>query len=152
MNFQAVPKPVLSVFPLSFLVASSDLGPNDLENEFLMNSLHLSQVCTCHFLTPYLCIFRHLNLLLFVQTSQIQMKIEEAGRIGVDATKLDDEAFNIEAALDRCILRLIANCCNGGNFVLIFNFSNLELELLSNIVVFVGNQLYNDLHLTQNVI
>lgn len=52
MNFQAVPKPVLSVFPLSFLVASSDLGPNDLENEFLMNSLHLSQVCTCHFLTP----------------------------------------------------------------------------------------------------
>lgn len=137
MNFQAVPKPVLSVFPLSFLVASSDLGPNDLENEFLMNGLHLSQVCTCHFLSPYLCIFPPLNL-LFVQTSQIQMKIEEAGRIGVDATELDDEAFNIEAALDRCILRLIANCCNGGNFMLIFKFSNLVFELLSNIFVFVG--------------
>lgn len=63
------------------------------------------------------------------------MKIEEAGRIGVDATELDDEAFNIEAALDRCILRLIANCCNGGYFLLIFKFSIFELELLSNIDV-----------------
>lgn len=32
---------------------------------------------------------------------------------GEDTTSLDDEAFNTEAALDRCILRLIASCCNG---------------------------------------
>ena len=32
---------------------------------------------------------------------------------GEDTSLLDDEAFNTEAALDRCILRLIASCCNG---------------------------------------
>jgi chromosome transmission fidelity protein 4 len=33
--------------------------------------------------------------------------------LGLDTTAYDDEAFNMEAALDRCILRLISNCCNG---------------------------------------
>lgn len=33
--------------------------------------------------------------------------------LGFDTTELDDEAFSIEAAQDRCILRLIASCCNG---------------------------------------
>lgn len=33
--------------------------------------------------------------------------------IGQDTSSLDDEAFNMEASLDRCILKLIASCCNG---------------------------------------
>lgn len=35
---------------------------------------------------------------------------------GLDTTSLDDEAFNTEAAQDRCILRLIASCCNGESY------------------------------------
>ncbi|KAI3750555.1 hypothetical protein L2E82_21204 [Cichorium intybus] len=45
--------------------------------------------------------------------SQIQRKIQETEVVGEDTTSLEDEAFNIEASLDRCILRLIASCCNG---------------------------------------
>lgn len=33
--------------------------------------------------------------------------------VGLDTSSLDDEVFNTEAAQDRCILRLIASCCNG---------------------------------------
>lgn len=39
--------------------------------------------------------------------------MEEMASAGWDTTALDDEAFNTEAAQDRCILRLIASCCNG---------------------------------------
>ncbi|KAG9448593.1 hypothetical protein H6P81_008558 [Aristolochia fimbriata] len=85
-----VPKPVLTLLNLSFPLASSDLGPNDLENELMMNNLYLSQT---------------------------QKKIEERVAAGLDTTTLDDEAFSIEAALDRCILRLIASCCNGDKLV-----------------------------------
>lgn len=44
---------------------------------------------------------------------QIQKAIEERLVSGRDTTSLDDEAFNLETSLDRCILRLIASCCNG---------------------------------------
>ncbi|KAJ8752330.1 hypothetical protein K2173_003966 [Erythroxylum novogranatense] len=81
-----IPKPVLTLLDLSFPLASSDLGADALENEFILNSMHLSQ---------------------------IHRKIEEMASVGRDASTLDDEAFNIEAAQDRCILRLIASCCNG---------------------------------------
>lgn len=43
---------------------------------------------------------------------QIQKKMEEMVNAGLDASLLDDDAFNLEAAQDRCILRLIASCCN----------------------------------------
>lgn len=43
-----MPKPVLSILGLSFPLASSDLGANSLENEFLMRKLQLSQVHTVH--------------------------------------------------------------------------------------------------------
>lgn len=33
--------------------------------------------------------------------------------LGLDTTAYDDEAFNMEAGLDRCILRLISSCCSG---------------------------------------
>ncbi|CAA6670674.1 unnamed protein product [Spirodela intermedia] len=84
------PKPVLTLLSLSFPVALSDLGASNLENEFIM--------------------FSH-------QLSQIQTQIEVAAAAGQDTTSLDDEAFNTEAALDRCILRLIASCCNGDKLV-----------------------------------
>ncbi|GLU20307.1 hypothetical protein SLE2022_365140 [Rubroshorea leprosula] len=87
---QVLPKPVLTLLNLSFPLASSDLGEPALENEFLMNNLHLSQ---------------------------IQEKVEAMINKGLDATLLDDEAFDIEAAQDRCILRLIASCCNGDKLV-----------------------------------
>uniref|UniRef100_J3MVR2 Uncharacterized protein n=2 Tax=Oryza brachyantha TaxID=4533 RepID=J3MVR2_ORYBR len=87
---QVTPKPVLTIFELSFPVASSDLGATSLENEFVMRKLHLSQT---------------------------QKKIEEMAALGLDTTALDDEAFNMEAALDRCILRLISSCCNGDKLV-----------------------------------
>ncbi|XP_058115075.1 protein ENHANCER OF LHP1 1 [Magnolia sinica] len=84
------PKPVLTLLSLSFPLASSDLGADNLENEFIMNCLHLSQT---------------------------QRKIEDMEAAGLDTMALDDEAFNMEAALDRCILRLIASCCNGDKLV-----------------------------------
>jgi chromosome transmission fidelity protein 4 len=41
---QVMPKPVLTILELSFPLASSDLGANSLETEFMMRKLHLSQV------------------------------------------------------------------------------------------------------------
>ncbi|KAG5618412.1 hypothetical protein H5410_018236 [Solanum commersonii] len=87
---EATPKPILSLLDLSFPLASSDLGSEILENEFIMNNMHLHR---------------------------IQSTIEEMEATGEDASLLDDEAFNTEAALDRCILRLIASCCNGDKLV-----------------------------------
>ncbi|XP_021757215.1 WD repeat and HMG-box DNA-binding protein 1-like [Chenopodium quinoa] len=83
-------KPVLSLLDLSYPLASSDLGAEALEKEF---------------------IFRNTRLL------QIQKSIEETEAAGMDCSLLDDEAFDMEAALDRCILRLIASCCNGDKLV-----------------------------------
>lgn len=87
---QVIPKPVLSLLNLSFPVASSDLGADALENEFMMNSMHLSQ---------------------------IQKRMEDMAGACLDTTALDDESFNMEATQDRCILRLIASCCNGDKLV-----------------------------------
>jgi chromosome transmission fidelity protein 4 len=39
-----MPKPILTIIELSFPLASSDLGANILENEFMMKKLHLLQV------------------------------------------------------------------------------------------------------------
>ncbi|KAJ8536345.1 hypothetical protein K7X08_034746 [Anisodus acutangulus] len=87
---EATPKPILSLLDLSFPLASSDLGAENLENEFIMNNMHLHR---------------------------IQSTIEEMEAAGEDTNLVDDEAFNTEAALDRCILRLIASCCNGDKLV-----------------------------------
>ncbi|VFQ80641.1 unnamed protein product [Cuscuta campestris] len=87
---QVTPKPVLTLFDLSLPLASSDLGADNLENEFILNNMHLSRV---------------------------QKAIEEMLSNGQDTTLLDDEAFNLETAIDRCILRLIASCCNGDKLV-----------------------------------
>ncbi|KAM0982842.1 hypothetical protein ACFX2J_015585 [Malus domestica] len=87
---QVMPKPVLTPLNFSFPLASSDLGAEALENEFILNNTHLAQ---------------------------IQKKIEELDAAGLDTTSLDDEAFNTEAAQDRCILKLIASCCNGDKLV-----------------------------------
>nr|XP_012567793.1 WD repeat and HMG-box DNA-binding protein 1 [Cicer arietinum] len=87
---QVVPKPILTLMNLSFPLASSDLGSEALENEFMMNSMHLFE---------------------------IQKKMEEMVNAGLDASLLDDDAFNLEAAQDRCILRLIASCCNSDKLV-----------------------------------
>ncbi|PSS08331.1 WD repeat and HMG-box DNA-binding protein like [Actinidia chinensis var. chinensis] len=87
---QVIPKPILTLFDFSLPLASSDLGADNLENEFILNNLHLSQ---------------------------INKMIEETVAIGQDTTSLDDEAFNTEAALDKCILKLIASCCNGDKLV-----------------------------------
>ncbi|KAM7277937.1 hypothetical protein ACFE04_005071 [Oxalis oulophora] len=82
---QVMPKPVLTLLDLSFPLASSDLGADAQENEFMLNNLHLSQ---------------------------IHKRLEEMSGAGLDGRSLDDEAFNLEVAQDRCILRLIASCCN----------------------------------------
>ncbi|KAL6552609.1 hypothetical protein OROHE_007973 [Orobanche hederae] len=82
---QSTPKPVLTLLDLSFPLASSDLGADSLENELMMNNMHLYQ---------------------------IRRSIEERAASGQDTTSLDDESFNLEISLDRCILRLIASCCN----------------------------------------
>ncbi|KAI4344011.1 hypothetical protein L6164_011288 [Bauhinia variegata] len=82
---QVMPKPVLTLLNLSFPLASSDLGSEALEHEFIMNSTRLFE---------------------------IQKRMEEMASAGFDTSSLDDEAFNMEAAQDRCILRLIASCCN----------------------------------------
>ncbi|KAK2422234.1 WD repeat and HMG-box DNA-binding protein [Trifolium repens] len=87
---QVVPKPILTLMNLVFPLATSDLGSEALENEFMMNSMHLFE---------------------------IQKKMEEMDNAGLDASLLDDDAFNLEAAQDRCILRLIASCCNSDKLV-----------------------------------
>lgn len=51
--------------------------------------------------------------MLDVCALQIQRRMEEMAGSGLDTNALDDESFNMEAAQDRCILRLIASCCNG---------------------------------------
>ncbi|KAI3970779.1 hypothetical protein MKX01_024426 [Papaver californicum] len=80
------PKPVFTLLNLSLPLASSDLGANDLENEFILSHLSLSQ---------------------------IQKRIEEMATSHQNTTSLEDKAFDIETSLDRCILKLIAACCNG---------------------------------------
>ncbi|XP_008453323.2 protein ENHANCER OF LHP1 1 isoform X2 [Cucumis melo] len=87
---QVTPKPVLTLLNLSFPLALSDLGAESLENEFMMNDMHLKQ---------------------------IHGRMEEMALRGLYDNELDDEAFSIEAAQDRCILRLIASCCNGDKLV-----------------------------------
>lgn len=85
-----MPKPILMLLDLEFPLACSDLGTDGLENEFLIRNLHLSK---------------------------IQEKIEENAAAGLQTDMLDDEAFDMEAAIDRCILRLISSCCNGDKLV-----------------------------------
>lgn len=58
-------------------------------------------------------IYLHLLKLIDVYSLQIQKRMEEMASAGLDTTSLDDEAFSMEVAQDRCILRLIASCCNG---------------------------------------
>ncbi|XP_030521443.2 protein ENHANCER OF LHP1 1 [Rhodamnia argentea] len=82
---QVAPKPVLSLVNFSIPLASSDIGAETLENEFILNYTHLSQ---------------------------IHHKIEAAAQAGMDVSSLEDDVFNVEAAQDKCILRLIASCCN----------------------------------------
>lgn len=120
-----MPKPVLTLLDLSFPLASSDLGAETLENEFILRNMHLSQVslilpenvATVPLIKEAIGLvscsaIKQLSLFGF-NVLQIQQKIEEMAAAGLDTTSLDDEAFNIETALDRCILRLIASCCNG---------------------------------------
>ncbi|CAO2181596.1 unnamed protein product [Urochloa humidicola] len=87
---KVMPKPVLTLLELSFPIASSDLGVNSLENEFMMSKLHLSQ---------------------------IQNKMDEMVALGLHTTAYADEAFNMEAGLDRCILSLISCCCSGDKLI-----------------------------------
>ncbi|KAK2969699.1 hypothetical protein RJ640_004205 [Escallonia rubra] len=87
---QAIPKPILTLLDLSFPLASSDLGAETLENEFILKNMQLFE---------------------------IRRKIEEMAAADQDFISLDDEAFNTEADLDKCILRLIGSCCNGDKLV-----------------------------------
>lgn len=52
------------------------------------------------------------------------------GDAGLDTSLLDDEAFNLEAAQDRCILRLIASCCNGKSLKLIHKHLKWKCNLV----------------------
>lgn len=63
---QVMPKPVLTLLDLSFPLASSDLGAETLENEFMMNNFHLSQVYFSH---PILYAY-HTTVVLFNCTCQ----------------------------------------------------------------------------------
>ncbi|KAL0915498.1 hypothetical protein M5K25_015920 [Dendrobium thyrsiflorum] len=85
-----MPKPVLILLDLKFPLACSDLGADDLENEFIIRNLHLYQILE---------------------------KIDENAAAGLDTSALDDEAFDMESAIDRCILRLISTCCNADKLV-----------------------------------
>lgn len=114
---QSTPKPVLTLFDLSFPLASSDLGADTLENEFIMTNMHLSQASIpCQWCHKTCININFLRVRIFVYNFQIQRTIEERVVSGLDTASLDDEAFNLEASLDRCILRLIASCCNGKHF------------------------------------
>ncbi|XP_078171253.1 transducin family protein / WD-40 repeat family protein [Carex rostrata] len=85
-----MPKPVLTILDFSSPIASSDLGADELENEFMINNLQLSE---------------------------IRKKIKDMEACSLDVTALDDEAFTLEVKLDRCILKLIASCCHSDRLV-----------------------------------
>ncbi|KAJ4763190.1 WD repeat and HMG-box DNA-binding protein 1 [Rhynchospora pubera] len=85
-----MPKPVLTILEFSSPLASSDLGADEVENEFMMTNLQLSE---------------------------IRKKIKDMEAFGLDVTALDDEAFSLEVKLDRCILKLIASCCHSDRLV-----------------------------------
>ncbi|KAK9105292.1 hypothetical protein Scep_022136 [Stephania cephalantha] len=85
-----IPKPVLTPVSLLVPLASSDLGEYGLENEFILNNLYIAQT---------------------------HKKIENMATAGLDTVSLEDEAFDLEASLDKCILRLIAACCNADKLV-----------------------------------
>jgi chromosome transmission fidelity protein 4 len=51
-----MPKPVLTILDFSSALASSDLGADELENEFMMNNLQLSEV------NPSFCMFMQVSL------------------------------------------------------------------------------------------
>ncbi|CAN6446726.1 unnamed protein product [Victoria cruziana] len=87
---QVTPKPVLAPFSLACPLASSDLGADDLEKEFMMNDLYLVQA---------------------------EGRIAEMAALDLDTTLQDEEILNLEASLDRCILKLIASCCKGDKLV-----------------------------------
>ncbi|XP_071712171.1 protein ENHANCER OF LHP1 1 [Rutidosis leptorrhynchoides] len=88
---QVVPKPFLTLLDLSIPLASSDLKAADiLENEFIVCNMNLSN---------------------------IQKKIQETKELGQDTTSLDYKLPEFEAALDRCILKIIASCCDGDKLV-----------------------------------
>lgn len=61
---------------------------------------------------------------------QMQKQIEVMSSCGMDTASLDDEVFNTEAAQDRCILRLIASCCNGESSLIYNNVIHIRLCIL----------------------
>lgn len=44
LNIQVMPKPILTLFNLSFPLASSDLGASEYENELIFCNMRISQV------------------------------------------------------------------------------------------------------------
>lgn len=58
---------------------------------------------------------------MYIHSLQTLKRMEELAEAGFDTGSLDDEAFNIEASQDRCILRLIASCCNGESLKFVTN-------------------------------
>ncbi|CAG7870182.1 unnamed protein product [Brassica rapa] len=87
---QVTPKPILSILDLSLPLASSDLGAESLENEFILKQLRLYET---------------------------QRRVDDMAFAEVDTTALEDEAFDLEVSQDRCILRLISSCCSRDKFV-----------------------------------
>ena len=66
--------------------------------------------------------YRKEALLLIYKAKKSPEKMEEMDSVGLDTTSLDDDAFNLEAAQDKCILRLIAACCNSEFICVCFSF------------------------------
>ncbi|XP_024366191.1 protein ENHANCER OF LHP1 1 [Physcomitrium patens] len=83
---QVMPKPVMSIINTSVPVVHSDLGADDLESDLLRGTLHLTHT---------------------------RLRADEAAAAGRDDDEADEAVFEMEAELDRCILRLIASCCKG---------------------------------------
>lgn len=51
-----MPKPILTLKDLSFPLATSDLGSEALENEFMMNNMHLFEVCSSNLFKSFMVI------------------------------------------------------------------------------------------------
>ncbi|KFK33844.1 hypothetical protein AALP_AA5G067300 [Arabis alpina] len=86
---KVTPKPILTILDLSLPLASSDLGATSLENELILNQLRLYET---------------------------QRRVDDMTLSGVDTTRLEDEAFDMEVSQDKCILRLISSCCSSDKF------------------------------------
>eukprot|EP00850_Spirogloea_muscicola_P012300 SM000079S22418 [mRNA] locus=s79:8874:14531:- [translate_table: standard] len=85
-----VPRPVLTTLPLRVPLVSSDLGAENIEEEYVRGSIQLLQART---------------------------QAESSGLSADEEDRLEDSVLKLEANLDRCLLRVFVSACKADRIV-----------------------------------